>query len=46
LHSYVDPGSPGRQLEWTPPQWSSTGKAGVQIWADWAKGEFLAAKQT
>jgi len=30
----------------TPPQWSSPAKAGVQIMGDWAKGEFLAAKQT
>jgi len=45
LRSYVDPGSPGRN-------WNDatalviTGKAGVQIMGDWAKGEFLAANQT
>jgi glucose/mannose transport system substrate-binding protein len=45
LHAYVDPGSPGRN-------WNDatalviSGKAGVQIMGDWAKGEFSAAKQT
>jgi glucose/mannose transport system substrate-binding protein len=45
LHNYVDPGSPGRN-------WNDatalviSGKAGVQIMGDWAKGEFSAAKQT
>ena len=45
LQSYVDKGSPGRN-------WNDatalliTGKAGVQIMGDWAKGEFTAAKQT
>ncbi|MBN3757731.1 carbohydrate ABC transporter substrate-binding protein [Paraburkholderia sp. Tr-20389] len=45
LHDYVDPGSPGRN-------WNDatalviSGKAGVQIMGDWAKGEFSAAKQT
>ena len=44
LQSYVDKGSPGRN-------WNDatalliTGKAGVQIMGDWAKGEFTAAKQ-
>lgn len=44
LHNYVDPGSPGRN-------WNDatalviSGKAGVQIMGDWAKGEFSAAKQ-
>ncbi|WP_109481581.1 ABC transporter substrate-binding protein [Paraburkholderia sp. C35] len=44
LHDYVDPGSPGRN-------WNDatalviSGKAGVQIMGDWAKGEFSAAKQ-
>ncbi|WP_322008887.1 ABC transporter substrate-binding protein [Paraburkholderia sp. J12] len=44
LHNYVDPGSPGRN-------WNDatalviTGKAGMQIMGDWAKGEFSAAKQ-
>ena len=44
LHNYVDPGSPERN-------WNDatalviSGKAGVQIMGDWAKGEFSAAKQ-
>ncbi|WGS47855.1 ABC transporter substrate-binding protein (plasmid) [Burkholderia sp. JSH-S8] len=44
LHSYVDAGSPGRN-------WNDatalviTGKAGVQIMGDWAKGEFAGARQ-
>lgn len=44
LNAYVDPGSPGRN-------WNDatalviTGKAGVQLMGDWAKGEFLAANQ-
>ena len=44
LHDYVDPGSPDRN-------WNDatalviSGKAGVQIMGDWAKGEFSAAKQ-
>jgi len=44
LQSYVDKGSPGRN-------WNDatalliTGKAGVQIMGDWAKGEFTAARQ-
>ncbi|MGF6603843.1 glucose/mannose transport system substrate-binding protein [Paraburkholderia sp. GAS448] len=44
LHNYVDPGSPNRN-------WNDatalviSGKAGVQIMGDWAKGEFSAAKQ-
>jgi glucose/mannose transport system substrate-binding protein len=45
LRQFVDPGSPGRN-------WNDatalviTGKAGMQIMGDWAKGEFVAAKQT
>jgi len=45
LHNYIDPGSPGRN-------WNDatalviSGKAGVQIMGDWAKGEFSAANQT
>lgn len=45
LHAYVDPESPGRN-------WNDatalviSGKAGVQIMGDWAKGEFSVAKQT
>lgn len=44
LHNYVDAGSPGRN-------WNDatalviTGKAGMQIMGDWAKGEFVAASQ-
>lgn len=44
LQSYVDKGSPGRN-------WNDatalliTGKAGVQIMGDWAKGEFALANQ-
>ncbi|WP_027793793.1 ABC transporter substrate-binding protein [Paraburkholderia acidipaludis] len=44
LHNYVDPGSPNRN-------WNDatalviSGKAGMQIMGDWAKGEFSAAKQ-
>ena len=45
LQSYVDPGAPGRN-------WNDatalviSGKAGVQIMGDWAKGEFSAARMT
>ncbi|HTH59995.1 MAG TPA: ABC transporter substrate-binding protein [Paraburkholderia sp.] len=45
LHNYVDSGSPGRN-------WNDatalviTGKAGMQIMGDWAKGEFSNANQT
>jgi len=45
LHNYIDPGSPGRN-------WNDatalviSGKAGAQIMGDWAKGEFVAAKQS
>ncbi len=45
LQSYVDKGAPGRN-------WNDatalliTGKAGMQIMGDWAKGEFALAKQT
>ncbi len=44
LHNYVDPGSPGRN-------WNDatalviSGKAGMQIMGDWAKGEFSNAHQ-
>ncbi|WP_395070540.1 ABC transporter substrate-binding protein [Paraburkholderia silvatlantica] len=44
LHNYVDAGSPGRN-------WNDatalviSGKAGMQIMGDWAKGEFSAANQ-
>ncbi len=45
LQGYVDAGAPGRN-------WNDatalviSGKAGVQVMGDWAKGEFGAAKQT
>ena len=45
LQSYVDAGSPGRN-------WNDatalviSGKAGVQVMGDWAKGEFAAARQS
>ena len=44
LHNYVDAGSPGRN-------WNDatalviSGKAGMQVMGDWAKGEFSAANQ-
>ena len=45
LHNYVDQGSPGRNWNDATAMVIS-GKAGVQIMGDWAKGEFGAAKQT
>jgi glucose/mannose transport system substrate-binding protein len=45
LHSYTDPGSPGRN-------WNDAtalviqARAGMQVMGDWAKGEFTAAGQT
>jgi glucose/mannose transport system substrate-binding protein len=45
LHAYVDPGSPGRNWNDATTLLIS-GKAGVQIMGDWAKGEFSAARQT
>lgn len=45
LHSYVDAGSPGRNWNDATAMLIS-GKAGVQIMGDWAKGEFGAAHQT
>jgi len=45
LHDYVDVGSPGRDWNVATGMLIS-GKAGVQIMGDWAKGEFLAANQT
>jgi glucose/mannose transport system substrate-binding protein len=44
LQTYVDAGSPGRNWNDATAMVSS-GKAGVQIMGDWAKGEFMAAKQ-
>lgn len=44
LHDYVDAGSPGRNWNDATAMVIS-GKAGVQIMGDWAKGEFLAANQ-
>jgi glucose/mannose transport system substrate-binding protein len=45
LKDYVDPGSPGRNWN-DATAMVITGKAGVQIMGDWAKGEFQAAHQT
>jgi glucose/mannose transport system substrate-binding protein len=45
LQSYVDPGSPGRNWNDATAMVIS-GKAGVQVMGDWAKGEFSAAKMT
>lgn len=44
LHSYIDAGSPGRNWN-DATTMLITGKAGVQIMGDWAKGEFSFAKQ-
>ena len=44
LHDYVDAGSPGRNWNDATAMVIS-GKAGFQTMGDWAKGEFLAAKQ-
>jgi glucose/mannose transport system substrate-binding protein len=44
LHSYIDTGSPGRNWNEATAMLIS-GKAGVQITGDWAKGEFSLAKQ-
>ncbi|RYF79974.1 MAG: carbohydrate ABC transporter substrate-binding protein [Comamonadaceae bacterium] len=44
LKSYVDAGSPGRNWN-DATSMVITGKAGVQIMGDWAKGEFANAKQ-
>jgi len=45
LRAYVDAGSPGRNWNDATAMLVS-GRAGVQIMGDWAKGEFTAAKQT
>jgi glucose/mannose transport system substrate-binding protein len=45
LQGYVDPGSPNRNWNDATAMLIS-GKAGVQIMGDWAKGEFAAARQT
>ncbi len=45
LKNYTDPGAPNRNWNDTTAMVIS-GKAGVQIMGDWAKGEFQAAKQT
>lgn len=45
LHSYVDAGSPNRNWNDATAMVIS-GKAGVQIMGDWAKGEFATAHQT
>ncbi|MBL0730520.1 ABC transporter substrate-binding protein [Piscinibacter sp. HJYY11] len=45
LKAYTDPGAPNRNWNDATAMVIS-GKAGVQIMGDWAKGEFQAAKQT
>lgn len=45
LQTYVDAGSPNRNWNDATAMVVS-GRAGVQIMGDWAKGEFAAAKQT
>lgn len=45
LRNYIDPSSPGRNWN-DATSMVITGKAGVQIMGDWAKGEFAAAGQT
>ncbi len=45
LQSYVDTGSPGRNWNDATAMVIS-GKAGVQVMGDWAKGEFAAANMT
>ena len=45
LQSYVDKGSPGRNWN-DATAMLITGKAGVQIMGDWAKGEFTLANQS
>jgi glucose/mannose transport system substrate-binding protein len=45
LKAFVDAGSPGRNWNDATAMVVS-GRAGVQIMGDWAKGEFAAAKQT
>jgi glucose/mannose transport system substrate-binding protein len=45
LHNYVDAGSPGRNWN-DATSMVISGKAGMQIMGDWAKGEFQAAHQT
>ncbi|HWP20540.1 MAG TPA: ABC transporter substrate-binding protein [Burkholderiaceae bacterium] len=45
LKNYVDPGSPGRNWN-DATSMVISGKAGVQIMGDWAKGEFSAAGQS
>ena len=45
LKSYTDAGSPNRNWN-DATSMVISGKAGVQIMGDWAKGEFQAAKQT
>jgi glucose/mannose transport system substrate-binding protein len=42
LRAYVDPGAPGRNWN-DATSLVITGKAGMQVMGDWAKGEFLAA---
>ena len=44
LQTYVDPRSPGRNWNDATAMVIS-GRAGMQVMGDWAKGEFMAAKQ-
>jgi glucose/mannose transport system substrate-binding protein len=44
MHGYIDAGSPGRNWNDATALLIS-GKGGVQVMGDWAKGEFTAAKQ-
>lgn len=45
LRAYVDPGSPGRNWN-DATAMVITGKAGMQVMGDWAKGEVIAAHLT
>ncbi|KAB0678808.1 ABC transporter substrate-binding protein [Aureimonas leprariae] len=45
LRNYVDPGAPGRNWN-DATAMVITGKAGIQIMGDWAKGDFINAKMT
>ena len=45
LHTYIDAGSPGRNWN-DATAMLITGRAGVQIMGDWAKGEFELARKT
>ena len=45
LRDLMDPGMPGRNWN-DATSMVITGKAGMQVMGDWAKGEFIAAKQS